>query len=66
MNNQELTRLFRKEFGDEKPSIHDAYRLALKRIELMAMQLPFRWDGDKQTLLIDKRELLAKINEENK
>jgi hypothetical protein len=66
MNDQELTRLFRKEFGDEQPSIHEAYRLALKHIELMAMQLPFRWDGDKQTLLIDKRELLESIKGENK
>jgi hypothetical protein len=66
MNNQELTWLFRREFGDKQPSIHDAYRLALKHIELMAMQLPFRWDGDKQTLLIDKRELLTKINGEIK
>jgi hypothetical protein len=32
-----------------------------ERILKVLKALPFRWDGDKQTLLIDKRELLKAI-----
>jgi hypothetical protein len=34
-----------------------------QRILKVLEALPFRWDGDKQTLLIDKQELLKAVTE---